>query len=193
MDEKVLGRLANTAFHLKHSSTDLIESFRPNQIKCKKWLVEELANFKMSYQNVLVLGSWNSCLLWELMNEYCDVDWFTFLDVNPVHHADRDVYFKVNGLEKNYHSLTMSATDFSDHEGFDLIINTSCEHMPDIPAVYGPTYALQSNNYTSIREHTNCVKSAKQLAKQNNITKTMYTGSLDMDHYERYMVIGYYQ
>lgn len=193
LDEKVLGRLANTAFHLQHSATDLIESFRPNQIECKKWLVQEIANCKMHYENVLVLGSWNSCLLWELMNTYCDVDWFTFLDINPVHHADRDKHFEVNNLEKNYHSITMSATDFSDHEGYDLIINTSCEHMPDIPAVYGPTYALQSNNYTSIREHINCCANEKDLAKKNNINKILFQGSKKMANYDRFMVIGYHQ
>ena len=192
LDEKVLGRLANTAFHLQYSSVDLIESFRPNQIICKKWLVTEIANYKMSYENVLVLGSWNGCLLWELMSEYCNVDWFTFLDVNPVAHADRDEYFKVNNIDKNYHSITMSAIDYSDHEYFDLIINTSCEHMPDIPAVYGPTYALQSNNYTSLPEHTNCCVSENDLAKKNNITNTVYKGKKKMPNYYRFTVLGYY-
>jgi len=193
MDEKVLGRLANTAFHLRYGALDLIESFRPNQIECKKWLVEEIANYKMSFENVLVVGSWNGCLLWELMNEYCDVDWFTFLDVNPVCHADRDAYFDVNQIEKNYHSITMSATEFSDYESYDLVINTSCEHMLDIPAVYGPTYALQSNNYKSIKEHINCCASPKDLRDKNNITKTLFMDTKKMPNYDRFMVIGYYR
>lgn len=86
----------------------------------------------------------------------------------------------------------MSAIDYSDYEYFDLIINTSCEHMPDIPAVYGPTYALQSNNYTSLPEHTNCCVSENDLAKKNNITNTVYKGKKKMPNYDRFTVLGYY-
>lgn len=196
IDEKVLGRVTETGFFMKKNklqSQELLESFRPKQIKCKSWLVQEIANVNMNWKKVLVLGSWNSLLLYELMSTYCDVEHFDFLDSNPQCHKDRDVYFKVNNLHKNYNSITMDATQFSDHKSYDLIINTSCEHMKDIPAVYGPTYALQSNNYRAIKDqHVNCVNSENQLAKQNNLTKTLYKGSLKLDNYTRFMAIGYY-
>jgi hypothetical protein len=196
IDEVVLGRLANTCFHMSkkddRSVIDVVESFRPNQIKCKKWLVEEIANINPNWNRVLVLGSWNSILLWELAQVNFNVGWFDFLDNHPLAHKHRDMYFEVNGLEKNYSSIVMNAEDFSDHSSYDLIINTSCEHMPDIPAEYGPTYALQSNNYTSIKEHINCVKSEKQLAKQNNLTHILFKGSKKMPNYDRFMAIGYF-
>ena len=68
------------------------------------------------------------------MREHCCVNWFDFVDIDPEVHNDRDIYFEVNGLAKNYSSVLMDATDFSDHSSYDLIINTSCEHMADIPA-----------------------------------------------------------
>jgi len=197
MDEKVIGRIAETAFYMscnKIKSIDFAESLRPNQIKCKKWLVDEIANINMNWKRVLVLGSWNGILLYELLQEYCNIDWIDFLDINPNCHKDRDIYFELNNIPKNYGTIEMDATEFSDHESYDLIINTSCEHMADIPAIYGPTYALQSNNYTSIKDqHINCVNSAEQLAKQNNITQRLYCDKLAMPNYDRFMVIGYYR
>jgi hypothetical protein len=96
-------------------------------------------------------------------------------------------------MTKNYGNIVMNAEDFSDHESYDLIINTSCEHMKDIPAVYGPTYALQSNDYTNIIEHINCVNSAKELANKNNLNHRLFTDSQKMPNYTRFMTIGYYR
>ena len=193
----VLGRVAEAAFFMnmqKIEAAPLVESLRPNQIKCKTWLVEEIANVNMNWNRVLVLGSWNGILLYELLQKHCSIGWIDFVDINPKCHTDRDIYFKVNNIPMDYGSITMDATDFSDHESYDLIINPSCEHMKDIPAIYGPTYALHSNNYRAIKDqHINCVDSAKQLAKQNNITKTLFSGDLKMPGYKRYMTIGYYR
>ena len=193
----VLGRAAEAAYYMRRNKIDamaLLESLRPNQIKCKTWLVNEIANVNMNWDKVLVLGSWNGILLYELLKEYCDVGWIDFLDSDPDCHRHRDIYFEVNNMDKDYGSITMDATEFSDHESYDLIINCSCEHMKDIPAVYGPTYALQSNDYRAIKDqHINCVDSEKQLANKNNITKTLFSGSKKMPNYKRFMVIGYYR
>ena len=197
LDEKVLGRFANLSFHMAHKKDreviSVVESFRPNQITCKKWLVEEIANINMNWNKVLVVGSWNGILLWELMQENCNVNYYDFLDVNAKVHKHTDTYFVINGLEKNYSNITMNAEDFSDYSSYDLVINTSCEHMKDIPAVYGPTYALQSNDYVSVGDHINCVKSHKQLAANNNLTNILFKGSSKMPNYTRFMVIGYYR
>ena len=85
---KVLGRVAETGFALAFEGKNgnakgLLESFRPKQIECKSWLVEEIANVNMNWKKVLVLGSWNSLLLYELMSTHCDVEHFDFLDSDP--------------------------------------------------------------------------------------------------------------
>ena len=196
MDTKVLGRVSNASFYLHKNRirgvTQFMESFRPGQIECKSWLVDEICNFNMQWNNVLVLGSWNSVLLWELFQEQAKVTWFDFVDTDPLCHQHRDVYFEQNQLEKNYSSIIMDATEFSDHKSYDLVINTSCEHMKDIPAINGPLYALQSNNQFDLPEHINCVNSAKQLAEQNNITDIRFKGDLELENKTRYMVIGQY-
>lgn len=196
MDSKILGKVIDAAFFLQKRNVpnhlDFIESFRSSQIQSKTKLVDEICNFDMNWNHILVLGSWNSVLLYELFSEQANVSWFDFLDIDPVCHRHRDAYFGLHNMRKNYSNLIMDATEFSDFSKYDLIINTSCEHMKDIPAINGPLYALQSNNNTSIKEHINCVNSSKALAKQNNITDIRYHGTIEIADYERYTVIGQY-
>jgi hypothetical protein len=190
----LLGKVVDTAFLLHKKNVPgvetFIESFRPNQIKCKSWLVEHIANTNAAFDKVLVVGSWNSVLLYELMQENCDVGWYDFLDNDKKVHTHRDIYFDLNKINKNYNSILYNADDFSDFEDYDLIINTSCEHMKPMPVVHGPLYALQSNNYTTIKEHINCVNSTKELKDQYNINQIVYEDECDMGHYKRFMVLG---
>ncbi len=190
----LLGKVVDTAFfmHKKNipGAESFVESFRPNQIKCKSWLVEHIANTNTSFDKVLVVGSWNALLLYELMEENCDVGWYDFLDNDKSVHTHRDIYFKLNDKNKNYNSILCDANDFSAFEDYDLIINTSCEHMKPLPTVHGPLYALQSNNYTSIKEHINCVNSTKELKEQYNINQIVYEDERDMGYYKRFMIIG---
>ena len=193
-DFNILGKVSNALFHMNKDNVrglvNFAESFRPNQIKCKTWLVDQICNTNTSFDKVLVVGSWNSILLYELMKQNSYVGWYDFLDLDKAVHTHRDYYFNVNNLEKNYNSITIDATEFSDFESYDLIINTSCEHMKPLPTLNGPLYALQSNNYRSVKDHINCVNSTKELKKQYNITQTIYESELDMGHYKRFMVIG---
>jgi len=193
-DPEILGKVIDTAFFISKESIggveNFIESFKTTQIKCKKWLVEEIANSSTTFDNVLVIGSWNGILLYELMNQYCDVGSYDFLDLDKKTHIHREVYFSLHKMEKNYNSIVADANEFSDFSNYDLIINTSCEHMMPLPSVYGPLYALQSNNYTNIPEHVNCVENVKELKKQYKLTHTLYESELDMGHYKRFMVIG---
>jgi len=195
MNDKILvGKYSDTLFTLHRNNvphiTNFVESFRTNQIKCKNWLVQELANTRTSFDKVLVVGSWNGILLYELMKQECDVGWFDFLDIDEMTHIHRDIYFSVNNMKKNYNSLKVDATEYSDFSSYDLIINTSCEHMKPLPPVNGPLYALQSNNYRSIKEHINCVDSAHQLKEQYQLSQIICKTRLKFDNYTRFMVIG---
>lgn len=190
----LLGKVIDTTFYIDKSNIpaagEFVESFRPNQLKCKSWLVNEIANTNTNFDKVLVVGAWNGVLLYELMSKHCNVTWFDFLDLDKKTHIHRNVYFELNKMEKNYNSILCDANEFSDFEDYDLIINTSCEHMKPLPTVNGPLYALQSNNYTTIKEHVNCVNSVDELKDQYNLTQTVFKGELDMSHYKRFMVIG---
>lgn len=193
MSNKILGRLAHLGF-VNNPSQDLMESFRPNQIESKNWLVYEITKFKTDFKRVAVLGSWNSILLYELLNDKANVEFWDFYDIRQSVHLDRDDYFKANDMVMNYNSYEADVTTLfnTQHANqYDLIINPSCEHMIDIPAQKGPMYALTSNNYTNVKDHINTIQHETDLAVKNGINNILYKGSLKLPNYTRYCVVGY--
>ena len=64
----------------------------------------------------------------------------------------------------------MYALDYS-ASGADLVINTSCEHIADLPAWLsllprGTQVLLQSNDYFSEPTHINCVPTLEAFSEQ---------------------------
>ena len=90
--------------------------------------------------------------------------------------------------------------DFLELPLINLVINTSGEHMPDLPElIKNKTYqkqclfAVQSNNMFHIPDHINCVNSEKELLEKCKFENVYYSGKTQMSNeYERYMVIGDY-
>ena len=82
---------------------------------------------------------------------------------------------------------------------YDIIINTSCEHMYPMtkfyewnPDIGDPLYVLQSTNDDQYDDHINCVGSPEELAEQAKIADVWYSGSRVLpDGMTRFMVIGY--
>lgn len=192
--EQILGRLSHFQF-VYDARADVAESFRPDHIKSKRWLVHEICKHaKGNFKRVAVLGSWNSILLKELLEYRTSVEHWDFYDINRECHRDRDLYCESNQLPKNYNSFEANVKDLFAHEDvhkqYDLIINPSCEHMEDIKAVKGPVYALTSNNYEGIKEHINTISKHEELALKNGINNIAYEGSLKLTNYTRFCTIG---
>ena len=194
IDETILGRLSNYQFGYK-VNIDVPESFRPDHIKSKKWLVHEILKYTTGdFNKVAVLGSWNSILLKELLEYERQVGQWDFYDISHSCHRDRDMYHEANGLPTDYNSIEIDVPTFFAHEDihqqYDLIINPSCEHMDDIKAVKGPLYALTSNDYEGIKGHINCITKHEELAVKNGINTIEYEGSLKLTNYTRFCTIG---
>ena len=49
---------------------------------------------------------------------------------------------------------------------------------------------LQSNNYTDLPEHINCVKDTDHFKSIANMQTYLFEGKLNLDKYTRYMIIG---
>ena len=97
-----------------------------------------------------------------------------------------DVWFKVVSIE-----------EFDKYRKFDVVICTSCEHLePKLldSMLYkvkaGALIILQSNNYFEVKEHINCHKSLDDFDKSLKLNTTLYKGTLKLDKYDRYMIIG---
>ena len=61
------------------------------------------------------------------------------------------------------------------------------EYYKDTPK---PVLALQSNDYTNLKEHENCVENYTELAQKNEIKNILYQGEKDFGYYKRFMIIG---
>lgn len=174
------------------------------QTSCKKWALEELANVcGPKFDSVHILAGWYG-LLGAMMLHRLEftIDKLTVIDrdpgcekvalsLNATHVTNGRFAFRVHDLfELDYANLPKGL------EKPGLIINTSCEHLEKFDDWYDRMpedvlLLLQSNNYRSIPEHVNCVDSLDAFKAQTPMSDRLFSGSLTLPKYTRYMVIGY--
>ena len=168
-----------------HRARDIIQSFDEKQVKCKRWLYNELFNIPITSQRIYVAGSWyGNILIPHLVELYPDSE-------IRIHDIDEEtVYISKNIYFKDYPMIKPDMVDSSNYEYKYFMINTSCEHMHPLNCRPNTYVVLQSNNYEEIEEHINCVNSSEELAEQYNVSEVYYSGELEFDKYTRFMVIG---
>jgi len=76
---------------------------------------------------------------------------------------------------------------------FDMVVNTSCEHMNDewfenLPD--GTFVVLQTNDYFENEQHSNCCKDMDVVKGKYPMSNIFYEGELDTHLYNRFMLIG---
>lgn len=182
-------------FSWSNRTTGILESFRKKQIESKKYIVHVLGNYsgKKEFSNIAVLGSWNSILLYELMEDNFKIGKWDFIDKDNFSHFVRRKYFEYYDMPINWGAYETDAVEListDQVEKYDLIINPSCEHMQDIKAEPGRLYLLTSSN-KKIPEHINTVENETDLAVKNGIDNILYKGSLSLGEDEkRFCVLG---
>ena len=77
----------------------------------------------------------------------------------------------------------------------DTIINTSCEHIDNFTEWYdglprSRLLILQTTDYEGIHDHVNCITSIDEFKKMCPMRDVKYEGVLNLDKYNRYMLIG---
>lgn len=169
-----------------------------NQMTSKKWLVDKLYSVTQgNVGHVCVLGGWYGVLGALLLHDpRFNVSKVTSVDIDPdceevalslnKTHVDKGAFKFLNA--------DMFNLNYADH-GFDLIINTSCEHVANLPDWFelipaGTFLTLQSNNYFGIEGHINCVNDLAEFKAQVPIASIDYEGALELKKYTRFMVIG---
>lgn len=170
-----------------HEAREFAQSLSQNQFLSKQWLVDHL---NMQPKKILVLGGWY-CNVFPLLlqSNYTNVE----IDCQAKYLSDyfaEQVGFSVETIYKD-------AKDFltvSDLSAYDLVINTSCEHMPfdmkDVICDDRPMYAFQSNDYFEVDDHINCKNSLKEFVDSTGLSTIQYKGEYKTEKYTRYMVIG---
>jgi len=77
------------------------------------------------------------------------------------------------------------------------VINTSCEHIAEFDKWWnaipkGTLVILQNNNFVEHDDDTvvNTKTNVDSWAKELKLSKEIFTGTLGLEHYDRYMIIG---
>lgn len=187
------------AIELNIDIKHFLDSFSESQIECKQWLTDLLVMANIKNVNIQLFGGWNGILITRLLTQN--------LNVNRIHNIDLDKksikvfrkYKEVTNDKRLEFTVGDVRTPHKYDSNIDIVINTSSEHMPDLPELIknkqyksNCLFALQSNNMFHIDDHINCVNNENELVEKSGLTKIKYKGALEMPNgYKRFMVIGY--
>lgn len=178
---------------------DIINSINDNQMANKEWLVDMLLPYiDPKGADICILGGWyglTALMLRQHLPEEIEID-----------NVDCDIWCsriarRLNDGAKNIRYATDNAEDwfFDKPRKYQLIINTSCEHMEqdDLNLMIGlkkkeAIICLQGNNYHEIQSHINTHNSLEEFVESFKLNEILFQDTLPSPcgKYDRYMVIG---
>lgn len=189
--------LAQTVAEFPHAPVD--NAFNHKQVASKQWARDMLAiHTSGQFDHIWVMGGWIGILPALMFDDArFDIRAISSFDIDS---AVAPIAEKLNRqLSGNStfvaHTADMYDLEYTGPEAPDLVVNTSCEHIADLPRWLsllpkGCRVLLQSNNYTSEPTHINCVESVDELAQQAQLSELSYAGALKLPKYTRFMLIG---
>ena len=203
--------IADVTKDYPHLLKRMLDCSTSSQLQSKLWLVNELLNIYTSKdefrdigpirpKNIVLLGGWYANFSTELL--------INNIKPEAIHNCEFDedakiISYKFNKRYKDSGQYRCDVRDVMwepiDGEQYQLIINTSCEHMFPMTRFYSlnkfenyPLYVLQSTDDSDWDDHINCVSSSDELIEQAGITEVLYSGEQKLDNgMKRFMVIGY--
>ena len=180
----------------RHNS-DLLDSFSPNQFKSKERIIKHIRDqlILRTDSEIVILGGWYGSIL---IPAFKEVKRITLIDKD-----EKVISIAKNRLFNHYKNVDFITSDVfhNDRKGriqnADLIINTSCEHMPSMKKLELDTnayFAFTSNNMYDIEGHNNCVSSIEEFKWQlPDNAKVIKEDRLVDDRGTRFMLIGKYE
>jgi len=176
----------------------LLNASTKSQLESKLWIINELNNLNIKPKRVGLLGGWFAHIITPLLIEEMKVSFVKNFEIDE---DAKNISYKFNNrYDKNTYTTghkNVMIEPFNKKENFDLIINTSCEHMfpmrkfRELNSHINCIFVLQSTNETKYDDHINCVNSAEELANQAILQDVYYSGSKVLDNgMTRFMVIG---
>lgn len=176
-------------------------SFLKSQMESKLWLIEELIKVA-SPKRVALLGGWYAHIITNLLIETAGVEFVKNFEIDEdakrLSYKFNQEYINRGQFAAEICNVMFSKIYLSPDLDFDIIINTSCEHMFNMSRFreLNPKYkhtllVLQSTSENIYIDHINCVRDGFHLAEQANITDIKYIGLKKLcNGMARYMVIG---
>ena len=175
----------------------LTNSSTTSQLQGKLWLINELQKLDLKFTKVCLIGGWFAQFRTPLL--------FDNFKVDIIHNYDIDedaqkISYKFNRRyteDGKYKAIRQNTLIHPLKEEYDIIINTSCEHMypmkkfRELNPNLKSWFVLQSTNEDKFDDHINCVNNTKELAEQGKLKQVLYEGQLTLDNgMTRFMVIG---
>lgn len=184
----------------KGAPADLSIACNHKQFASKQWLVEALAaTLPRPDGPVWVLGAWYGVLGALLLQDpRLAVPEVVSLDIDPSCAPVAETLNHRHVATGRFRAVTadMTALDFAAQSPAPgLVINTSCEHLDDVPGWIatlpaGLPLVLQSNNYYREPDHRSCVPSLDAFRAQAGLGEVWFAGERPAKNYTRFMLIG---
>ncbi len=195
-DSPFIADIRETAKHFP--SQDLGNSLNRNQVTSKKWLVDTLFETTGGgLGRVCILGGWYGVLGAMLLHDgRFGIETVCSVDKDPSCEAVAGSLNRTDAESGKFTSLTADMLDLDyGEQDFDLIINTSCEHLERIGDWFaripgGPLLTMQSNNYYGIDGHVNCIDDLGAFKAQVPLSELLFEGERELPSYTRFMLIG---
>lgn len=187
---------------------DLGDFLSRGQVKSKIWLSTELANcVEGNLGNVVFYGGWYNFAAYFIFSQF-DVNKIYSFDLDPTVDIPQTRLYQKEVQQGRFIPVTYDVTKikwndksmiYTDHlkqeteEKVHMVVNTSCEHMDNtwyenLPD--GTVVTLQTNDYFSNPQHSNCCKDLEEAKAKYPMQSIMYEGELDTNLYNRFMLIG---
>ena len=199
----------------EYPDANIRDAYSRGQILSKKWLVKELEILPVDLGTIFLCAGWYGSLSLMLFESGLpltkirsfDIDedaWQVAETINrPM--VMTDWLFKAQTADIhdiNYtdgHTYDTYRRDGKVRELYDqpnTVINTSCEHIENFREWYdkiakGTLVILQTNDSPNETDHVNIVRSIDEFKAMAPMTDCMYHGVLNLEKYNRLMVIGY--
>ena len=168
----------------------IINSINDNQEQSKNWLIEKSVEYFTYFDKpkICIAAGWYGSIANKL-KKYFDNGVITF---------DKDPQCQTIG-KKLYKDVTFATAEieYFNFKTYDIVICTSCEHLKQkviddmLKRIKrGALVILQSNNWFDYETHINCHNSVIDFEKTLNLDKILYRGTLKLEKYDRYMVVG---
>lgn len=184
----------------KGAPPDLSIACNHKQIASKQWLVEALAEtYPKPEGPVWVLGAWYGMLGALLLDdERLAISGIVSLDIDPTCAPIAEILNHRHLAARRFRAVTtdMMAVDFAAQSPAPgLVINTSCEHLDDVPGWLATLpkslpLVLQSNDYFREPDHRSCVPSLDAFREQAGLSEVWFAGARPTKNYTRFMLIG---
>jgi len=194
-------RSHNTTYEFLNNISELMKQYPDFNLDClskgqlysKLWIIKELKKLDLDLGNVALLCGWYAILANMLFDNFI-LGSISSFDIDPSCEKVADelnIQHVINGWK--FKAYTQDINKFH-MAGFQTVINLSCEHLLDqtwFDKIKDDTIViLQSNNFTKIEDHVNCVQNEDGLILQFPMKELLYWGSINLNDYDRFMVIG---